>query len=150
MKAQHGCIDCYAAMICVEFQSNGTITQSPQPQASKGKAKIIEEIPEGQSHIHASQGMGPVHDEYSYCLWNFYTWQVFYLLLFGKTFQPFFALQEWYSLLWTIWSSSWLQFMLVFSKQERFTRTSKDSGQFCIMSSIVWQVIVRELHLRPI
>jgi hypothetical protein len=55
-------------MICVEFQTNGTITQSPQPQASKGKAKIIEEIPEGQSYIHASQGMGPVHDEYSYCL----------------------------------------------------------------------------------
>ncbi len=70
---QHGCIDCYAAMICVEFQTNATITQSPQPQASKGKAKIIEEIPEGQSHIRASQGMVPVHDEYSYCLLNFYT-----------------------------------------------------------------------------
>ncbi|CAM6037629.1 unnamed protein product [Sphagnum compactum] len=55
VKAQHGCIDCYAAMICLEFQTNGTITQSPQPQASKGKAKIIEEIPEGQLHIHASQ-----------------------------------------------------------------------------------------------
>ena len=48
-KAQHGCIDCFAAMICVEVGTVGTECQPLATPANgeKKMRKLIEEIPEG-------------------------------------------------------------------------------------------------------
>lgn len=48
-KAQHGCIDCFAAMICVEVGTIGTECQPLATSATgeKKMRKLIEEIPEG-------------------------------------------------------------------------------------------------------
>ena len=49
-KAQHGCIDCFAAMICAEVGTLGILSQLPSKpvQGEQKMKKLIEEIPEGE------------------------------------------------------------------------------------------------------
>lgn len=68
-KAQHGCIDCFAAMICVEVGTAGTECQPLATPANgeKKMRKLIEEIPEGglrsrpkgsnSSHVYTKYGI---------------------------------------------------------------------------------------------
>lgn len=51
-KAQHGCIDCFAAMICAEVGTLGIVNPLPSKPKQKMK-KLIEEIPEGEWTSHA-------------------------------------------------------------------------------------------------
>ncbi|KAG0590274.1 hypothetical protein KC19_1G086500 [Ceratodon purpureus] len=49
-KAQHGCIDCFAAMICAEVGTLGIVSPLPSKpvQGDQKTKKLIEEIPEGE------------------------------------------------------------------------------------------------------
>ncbi|XP_024393430.1 uncharacterized protein [Physcomitrium patens] len=55
-KTQHGCIDCYAAMICAEVGTLGLVSQLPSKpvQSDQKMKKLIEEIPEGEWRSHAN------------------------------------------------------------------------------------------------
>lgn len=54
-KAQHGCIDCFAAMVCAEVGTLGIVSPLPSKpvQGEQKMKKLIEEIPEGEWRIPA-------------------------------------------------------------------------------------------------
>jgi len=60
-KAQHGCIDCFAAMICAEVGTLGIVSPLPSKpsQGDLKMKKLIEEIPEGEWQSHSKGKQEP-------------------------------------------------------------------------------------------
>lgn len=69
LKAQHGCIDCIAAMICAEVGTIGIVhpsPSSPSPGSQKPK-RLIEEIPEEQWETRPPRGVCSVQVPTNLC-----------------------------------------------------------------------------------
>jgi hypothetical protein len=70
-KAQHGCIDCLALMICAELQISDSSSQSSKANMVQNESKFIEEVMDRPGMFFTSTVLALI--ALSNCIWYFCT-----------------------------------------------------------------------------